>query len=120
MRRDRHSWRLRCRISKPSVQVTPKLGESLRSSDFEIVPTGATWTSPDTGAVYPAEWRIVVPAHDVDVLVVPLLAAQEMDTRATTRIVYWEGAVEVRGSRPGLGFVELTNYDRQPFESRRR
>ena len=92
----------------------------LLEDDFEIVPTGATWTSPDTGAVYPAEWRIVVPVHDVDVLVVPLLAAQEMDTRATTRIVYWEGAVEVRGSRPGLGFVELTNYDRQPFESRRR
>jgi predicted secreted hydrolase len=87
----------------------------LQEDDFEIVPTGATWESPDTGAVYPAGWRIVVPAHRVDVTVLPLLAAQEMDTRATTRIVYWEGAVEVVGSRPGVGFVELTNYDRVPL-----
>jgi predicted secreted hydrolase len=52
--------------------------------------------------------------------VVPLFPEQEMDTRASTRIVYWEGAVEVRGSRPGVGFVELTNYDRSPFVPGRR
>jgi predicted secreted hydrolase len=91
----------------------------LREHDFEIAATGPTWESPATGAVYPAEWRIVVPGHGIDVVVAPLLAAQEMDTRATTRIVYWEGAVEVRGSRPGLGYVELTNYDRVPSPSGR-
>jgi predicted secreted hydrolase len=91
----------------------------LREHDFEIAATGPTWESPATGAVYPAEWRIVVPGHGIDAVVAPLLAAQEMDTRATTRIVYWEGAVEVRGSRPGLGYVELTNYDRVPSPSGR-
>ena len=88
----------------------------LSREDFTLTPTGATWTSADTGAVYPAGWRVEVPAHDVDVTVAPLLADQEMDTRASTGIVYWEGAVAVRGDRPGVGFVELTNYDVRPFE----
>jgi predicted secreted hydrolase len=66
-----------------------------------LEPSGATWTSPDTGAVYPAGWRVVVPAYGVDVHVAPRIADQEMDTRATT-IVYWEGAVAVSGSHgPG-------------------
>ncbi len=89
----------------------------LASEDFELVPTGATWESPHTGAVYPAQWHVLVPSLDVDVVVTPLVADQEMDTRATTTIVYWEGAVEVSGTRPGVGFVELTNYDRVPFEA---
>jgi predicted secreted hydrolase len=89
----------------------------LAADAFAIEPTGATWTSPATGAVYPAGWRVAVPAHGVDVEVVPRLADQEMDTRSTTRIVYWEGAVAVRGSHGGRGFVELTNYDRVPFDA---
>jgi predicted secreted hydrolase len=88
---------------------------ALAAEDFVIEPTGARWISPDTGAVYPAGWRVAVPAHGVDVEVAPRLADQEMDTRATTTIVYWEGAVVVTGSHPGIGFVELTNYDRVPF-----
>jgi predicted secreted hydrolase len=85
---------------------------ALTDADFEVVPMGTNWTSERTGAVYPAEWRVAVPLHDLEALVVPLLDDQEMDTRATTRIVYWEGAVQVLGSRPGTGYVELTNYDR--------
>jgi predicted secreted hydrolase len=91
----------------------------LTEDAFELEPTGAAWTSPETGATYPAGWRIRVPAHGVDVLLVPLVSDQEMDTRATTRIVYWEGAVDVRGERPGVGFVELTNYDRVPIAATR-
>lgn len=87
----------------------------LAADAFAIVPTGATWSSPATGAVYPAGWRVSVPAQGVDVVVTPRVADQEMDTRATTRIVYWEGAVAVVGSHGGRGFVELTNYDRVPF-----
>jgi len=93
---------------------------ALTADEFEVVPTGETWSSPATGAVYPVAWRVVVPAFDVDVHVAPFFPEQEMDTRATTRIVYWEGAVEVRGSRPGVGFVELTNYDQTPFVPDRR
>lgn len=40
---------------------------------------------------------------------------QELDTRATTGVIYWEGEVIVEGTRAGepvagLGYVELTGY----------
>ena len=88
---------------------------TLGEGDFVLEATGPSWTSPSTGATYPAEWRVAVPAFGVDVVVTPMVADQEMNTRATTGIVYWEGAVAVRGSHAGVGFVELTNYDRVPW-----
>lgn len=88
---------------------------ALGAPDISLTPTGATWTSPETGAVYPTRWRVQVPKHGVDVSVTPTFPAQEMDTRASTGIVYWEGAVEIAGTRAGVGYVELTNYDRYPY-----
>ena len=69
------------------------------------------WRSPETDARYPARWRLRVPTEDLDLVVEPLLAAQEMRTSFT----YWEGAVRVEGTsggRPisGQGYVELTGY----------
>ncbi len=70
------------------------------------------WTSSDGGATYPSRWRLTVPEYDLDVILAPLLADQEM--RVTVR--YWEGAVEVEGTGPGgspvagRGYVELTGY----------
>jgi len=87
----------------------------LHAEDFKLTETGETWTSPQTGAVYPVGWRVKVPKHGVDVSVTPVFPEQEMDTRASTGIVYWEGAVEVAGSKEGVGYVELTNYDRYPY-----
>ena len=88
---------------------------ALGGDDFALTPTGATWTSPNTGAVYPAQWTLTVPDHGLSLRIDPRTADQEMNTRATTGIVYWEGAVSVSGSHSGLGFVELTNYDRVPW-----
>lgn len=87
----------------------------LTAEDFELTATGETWTSEATGAVYPVAWQLKVPAHDIDIAVRPAVLEQEMDTRASTGIVYWEGAVEVSGNRAGLGYVELTNYDLYPY-----
>jgi predicted secreted hydrolase len=73
------------------------------------------WTSPTTGAVYPAGWRIRMPAHGLDIALHPTVAQQELDTRATTGVVYWEGSQVVsaiRDGRPlgGQAYVELTGY----------
>ena len=76
----------------------------------------ATWTSPHTGAVYPAAWRIAVPADGLVIDLAPTVADQELDTRATTGVVYWEGSQVVRAARDGApvdgeAYVELTGYE---------
>ena len=88
---------------------------ALYPEDFRLSETGAIWESPDTGAIYPMGWQIEVPEFAIDISVEPVMLQQEMDTRATTGIVYWEGAVTVSGSHQGRGFVELTNYDLYPY-----
>jgi predicted secreted hydrolase len=81
---------------------------------FSVQVTGH-WTSPATGATYPAGWRISIPDEDLEIVLTPTVAGQELDTRATTGVVYWEGSQRVEASRAGasLGgeaYVELTGY----------
>lgn len=88
----------------------------LSAEDFEI--TGlARWKSPRSDADYPSKWRIAVPRFDISIIVEPYIADQELDTRGTTMIVYWEGACSVSGSckgssASGNAYVELVGYDR--------
>jgi predicted secreted hydrolase len=81
----------------------------LRVADAVIEPTGS-WASPATGGVYPSGWRIEVPSEDLDLVVAPELDSAELDGRASTGVVYWEGPVLVSGSATGEGYVELTGY----------
>ncbi len=72
------------------------------------------WRSPRGGS-YPARWRLRLPDLGLDLDLEPVLADQELDT--TPR--YWEGAVDVSGTRDsrqlsGRGYVELTGYARSP------
>jgi predicted secreted hydrolase len=88
----------------------------LRLEDFSVEALGC-WRSPRTGARYPHGWRIRVPRFDLDLVVHPVLADQELDTRGTTMIIYWEGACDAfgrRGNRESTGraYVELVGYDR--------
>ncbi|MFT3666200.1 lipocalin-like domain-containing protein [Piscinibacter sp.] len=71
----------------------------------------ARWTSPASRAAYPVEWRIVTPAGTQRVRA--LLADQELDSRASTGAIYWEGLSELLdegGRRIGLGYLEMTGY----------
>jgi len=84
----------------------------LTHEDFKIKPTGY-WKSPGTKAVYPSGWKITVPKFGLDLTVAPVIENQELDTRGTTMIVYWEGACEVSGKDvSGKAYVELVGYDR--------
>ena len=79
------------------------------------VESTASWTSPRSGATYPAGWTIRLPAEDLVVKLRPTVADQELDTRPTTGVVYWEGSQVVEARRDGtpLGgeaYVELTGY----------
>lgn len=84
----------------------------LKPSDFEITAT-ATWQSPHSGGVYPAQWIIRVPQAEIELEIKPLLQDQELSLSFT----YWEGAVEITGVKEGFpihgrGYVELTGYVR--------
>ncbi len=73
------------------------------------------WTSPRSGAVYPAVWELAVPTLGLEVTLKPLLADQELVTSASTNVTYWEGACRVDGTvggRPAAGraYVEMTGY----------
>lgn len=68
-----------------------------------------SWTSPDTGARYPVHWRLQTPVGGFELRA--LLDAQELDSRASTGTVYWEGLTELldsSGMRRGLGYLEMT------------
>jgi predicted secreted hydrolase len=77
-----------------------------------------TWTSPQSGATYPAGWRLTIPELGLDLTGQPLMPNQEL----TVSTVYWEGAVAFEGmvgvSRSASettavraqGYVEMTGY----------
>jgi predicted secreted hydrolase len=87
----------------------------LGRDDFTVEVTDH-WTSPTTGADYPAGWTIEIPGEDDLVIRLrPTVAAQELDTRTTTGVIYWEGSQVVAGTRAGTpiggqAYVELTGY----------
>jgi len=73
------------------------------------------WKSPNSGGAYPMKWKVSIPTEDVALEIVPFFSEQELDTRKSTKVTYWEGAVQVRGTyrkKPiqGLGYVEMTGY----------
>jgi predicted secreted hydrolase len=75
----------------------------------------ADWRSPKTRARYPSRWRISIPAIGLIVELTPTVSDQELMTRSSTQVTYWEGSVTVKGTRreqpvSGDGYVELTGY----------
>ena len=91
-------------LSKGSLVAQDGTKTGLPADAYSLEPL-ATWTSP-RGGTYPTRWRLRVPSAGIDVEVSAALQAQELD--ATVR--YWEGAVDVTGSHPGVGFLEMTGY----------
>ncbi|MBX3293300.1 MAG: hypothetical protein KF881_10480 [Acidobacteria bacterium] len=88
----------------------------LTRAEFEIETLGK-WKGYSTGVEYPSGWRVRVPCLDIDIEVKPMLKDQELDTRGTTMVVYWEGACSVAGRKAsgditGNAYVELVGYDR--------
>jgi predicted secreted hydrolase len=71
------------------------------------------WQSPRTGTQWPVEMQLILDERQF--VLRPLLDDQELDSRQSTGIVYWEGAVRVfeAGLVVGRGYLELTGYHRQ-------
>jgi predicted secreted hydrolase len=80
-------------------------------TEIEFTPQ-RRWRSPRTQIEYPV--AMAVRAGDARYLLEPLLDDQELDARASTGTIYWEGAVRAAqaGRRIGQGYLELTGYGR--------
>ena len=90
---------------------TPGAAPRVFGPDEVRFDAGTRWRSPATGASYPVLWQLHSPAgrHTVRAL----MDAQELDSRASTGTVYWEGISELldgQGRRVGLGYLEMTGY----------
>ena len=69
----------------------------------------------DRGGLPGRAGRSGCPGRALEIRLRPTVAQQELDTRATTGVVYWEGSQVVTATRDGrpLGgeaYVELTGY----------
>jgi predicted secreted hydrolase len=72
---------------------------------------GRRWKSPQSQASYPVEWVVRTPADFYSVRA--LVDAQELDSRATTGAIYWEGLSDLfdsAGRHVGRGYLEMTGY----------
>ena len=81
----------------------------LRPGEVRFAPL-RRWHSPRTGADYPVAVRVEAGALKLDIE--PIMDDQEMDARASTGTVYWEGAVRasIGAKAAGRGYLELTGY----------
>src|SRR5213594_700837 len=50
------------------------------------------WKSPKSGGTYPMKWRVRVPAEEIALEITPFFPDQELDTRKSTKVTYWEGS----------------------------
>lgn len=82
--------------------------EVLKNHQFNVKATDY-WVSPKTKIKYPLHWNIKIPDKQVDINLSPEIIDSEFDGRVTSYHVYWEGAVNVKGSATGRGYMEL-NY----------
>ena len=88
--------------------------EHLPREAFTVTPIDE-WTSERTGATYPSGWAIAVPGEELEITLTPTVLDQELDTRPTTGVIYWEGSQHVEATRAGSplsgeAYVELTGY----------
>ena len=88
--------------------------QHIDGAEIDLTALG-TWTSPRTGATWPAAWRVQIAQIGLDVTVTPEVADQELNTLESTGVIYWEGANSVAGRLAGApitgrSYVELTGY----------
>jgi len=69
-----------------------------------------SWRSPRTNVEYPVAMRVRAGGMRLELR--PLMDDQELDSRASTGTIYWEGAVRatIEARAAGRGYLELTGY----------
>ncbi|VWX36276.1 lipocalin-like domain-containing protein [Limnobacter sp. 130] len=83
---------------------------NFRQIQFKVL---RQWKSTRTGIQYPVAQQLQLDEQTFELE--PLFDDQELDARASTGTLYWEGAVRVKSNKAspwGRGYLEMTGYDR--------
>lgn len=89
--------------------------EHLNLSQFKIR-SKSKWLSPQSKGNYPMNWEIEIPHKQIKLQVTPDFETQELVTKRSTDVTYWEGASSITGTKGGKpitgeGYVEMTGYN---------
>jgi len=87
------------------------LARHLTHDEFSLIPV-SYWRSARSGANYPVDWNIRAPSIGIDLKLHATLENQELVSEESSGPTYWEGAVTYSGSATGVGYLEMTGYDR--------
>ncbi len=90
--------------------VTPGRSlQVLRPNEVRFEPRRG-WVSPRSGIRYPVAWSVEAGGRRFEIE--PLMDDQELDSRASTGAIYWEGAIRLLedGFEVGQGYLEMTGY----------
>ncbi len=88
---------------------------NLKSNDVNLK-VMSKWKSPKTDVIYPSSWIMEIPKLKLKLKIKPYVDNQEIESRFTTILSYWEGACKVNGTKnnkkiKGESYVELVGYD---------
>ncbi len=89
--------------------------QTLQAKQFELQAI-AFWQSPISAIRYPVTWSIQIPEQNIKLTVSTQTKQQEWSKAGGFSFNYWEGSVEVRGTKnqlpvSGSGYLEMTGYD---------
>jgi predicted secreted hydrolase len=82
----------------------------LQRREFTLEPLDY-WISAKTKARYPIKWRITIPSLGISLECAAALPGQELVAEHSGP-GYWEGAVTYSGPVNGVGYLEMTGYDK--------
>ncbi|HIA51882.1 MAG TPA: carotenoid 1,2-hydratase [Candidatus Melainabacteria bacterium] len=88
--------------------------EHLSLSQFKIR-SKSKWLSPKSKGNYPMNWDIEIPSKQIKLQVNADFDSQELVTKRSTDVTYWEGSSTITGTKlgkpvTGEGYVEMTGY----------
>ncbi len=80
----------------------------LNAGDFSMTPTGERWNN------YPISWRVEVPSLGLRLDATTPMHNQELGGDSPFTPKYWEGAMDFKGTKRGVGYLEMTGYAGPP------
>lgn len=78
--------------SSGTIMFHDGTNQRLPKKDFQIEVL-KQWKSQKSGAIYPSKWRIKIPGHQIELTLSPTVKNQELVTKESTRVTYWEGKI---------------------------